>query len=108
MRMQTIYAMGWCNRPGDRFKFRMAVGSFMEEYANKIQVRAFLEHFLTCSSNITAHWIYCVDYSFIQIVRRTPTPEGRFSVLSELDHPYPATKVMWAPPSHTGAKDLIV
>lgn len=75
----TIYAMGWCNRPGDKFRFRMALGSFVEEYANKIQ-----------------------------IIRRTPTAEGGFSVLSELDHPYPATKVMWAPPSYNGPKDLIV
>lgn len=37
--LQTIYAMGWCNRPGDRFRFRMALGSFVEEYGNKIQVR---------------------------------------------------------------------
>ena len=33
-----IYAMGWCQRsdPGDRY--RLAVGSFTEEYNNKVQV----------------------------------------------------------------------
>ena len=36
---QTIFAMAWCNRPGDRYKFRMAIGSFVEEYSNKVQVR---------------------------------------------------------------------
>jgi hypothetical protein len=41
--LQTIYAMGWCNRPGDRFRFRMAIGSFVEEYGNKIQV-CLLQH----------------------------------------------------------------
>ncbi|CAM9713998.1 unnamed protein product [Hapterophycus canaliculatus] len=33
-----IYAMGWCQRsdPGDRY--RLAVGSFTEEYNNKVQI----------------------------------------------------------------------
>lgn len=48
-----IYAMGWCQRsdPGDRY--RLAVGSFTEEYNNKVQVgsRPAVE-FLRCFTSV--------------------------------------------------------
>ena len=31
-----VYGLGWCLKPG---AFRFAVGSFIEEYRNKVQVR---------------------------------------------------------------------
>lgn len=35
-----IYAMGWCQRPDPTDRYRLAVGSFTEEYNNKVQVRS--------------------------------------------------------------------
>lgn len=45
-----IYAMGWCQRadPGDRY--RLAVGSFTEEYNNKVQVMVMKELLVLLSS----------------------------------------------------------
>jgi WD repeat-containing protein 68 len=71
----TAYCLAWCRRQDDKFK--MAVGSYKEEYSNKIQI----------------------------IQRRESdkgendddNQEGKFVQLSECEHPYPATKVMWAP-----------
>lgn len=34
----TVYAMNWSVRPDKRF--RLALGSFVEEYNNKVQLRA--------------------------------------------------------------------
>jgi WD repeat-containing protein 68 len=67
----TTYAMGWCRRADGRF--RMAVGSFKEEYSNQVQI--------------------------IQL-QRDEQGNGYFQHKTEFDHPYPATKVMWAPAKH--------
>ena len=75
----TAYAMGWCRRADG--KFRMAVGSYKEEYSNQVHV--------------------------IQL-QRDEKGNGNFVQLCEFDHPYPATKVMFAPAKHSsGTKDLI-
>ena len=63
----NVYAMNWSVRPDK--KFRLAVGSFIEEYNNKVQV--------------------------IQLDEET----GDFGKLCEIDHPYPSTKIMWIPDS---------
>lgn len=35
----NIYAMGWCQKSEHGQRYRLAVGSFTEEYNNKVQVR---------------------------------------------------------------------
>ena len=61
----NVYAMNWSVRPDK--KFRLAVGSFIEEYNNKVQV--------------------------IQLDEET----GEFAKQAEIEHPYPCTKIMWIP-----------
>lgn len=36
-----IYAMGWCQRSDPSDRYRLAIGSFTEEYNNKVQVSLF-------------------------------------------------------------------
>jgi WD repeat-containing protein 68 len=60
-----IYAMNWSVR--DTGRFRLALGSFIEEYSNKVQI--------------------------IQLDDETKT----FVKTGQFDHPYPATKIMWSP-----------
>ena len=62
-----LYGLAWATRP-DRH-FRLAIGSFMEEYNNKIQV-------VTLDEN-----------------------SGEFSSLGTFEHPYPTTKILWMPDS---------
>lgn len=66
----TTYAMGWCRRPDGRF--RMAIGSYKEEYSNQVQI--------------------------IQL--KSEAGNNVFKKQCEFEHPYPATKVMWAPAKH--------
>ncbi|CAE7898156.1 wdr68, partial [Symbiodinium sp. KB8] len=73
-----IYALNWSNRAGDEYAFRFAIGSFIEEYRNKIKI--------------------------IQLNTDEAGPE--FFELAEFDHPYPATKVMWHPPKNM-KRDLL-
>mmetsp|Transcript_18475 Transcript_18475/g.30797 ORF Transcript_18475/g.30797 Transcript_18475/m.30797 type:complete len:332 (+) Transcript_18475:206-1201(+) len=74
----TTYALGWSRRGNDQ-NLKLAVGSFKEEYSNQIHV--------------------------IQL-DRDDDGNGDFVKVSEFDHPYPATKVMWSPADHTGPELL--
>ena len=61
----TVYAMNWSVRPDK--KFRIAIGSFIEDYRNKVQI--------------------------IQL----DEDRGDFVLRAAFEHPYPPTKMMWVP-----------
>jgi DDB1- and CUL4-associated factor 7 len=77
----TCYTMAWCRNINSDGKFKMAVGSFVEEYSNQIQI--------------------------IQL-KKDSQGNGNFYKLCTFEHPYPPTKIMWAPPKHNlTTKDLL-
>lgn len=61
----TVYGMNWSVRQDRRFQ--LAMGSFIEDYTNKIQI---------------------IDLD---------EERGEFVLKATFDHPYPATKIMWIP-----------
>ena len=63
----TVFSMNWSVRPDKRF--RLALGSFVEEYNNKVQIVSLDED------------------------------TSEFTAKSTFDHPYPTTKIMWIPDS---------
>jgi WD repeat-containing protein 68 len=65
----AVYGMNWSVRPDKRF--RLALGSFVEEYNNKVQIVMLDEE------------------------------SGEFTSRSVFDHPYPTTKIMWIPDTVT-------
>ncbi|KAJ1391080.1 WD40-repeat-containing domain protein, partial [Ochromonadaceae sp. CCMP2298] len=67
----TTYTMAWSRSP--ERKCQMALGSYIEEYPNQFQI--------------------------IEL-QRDERGNGQFSVRCQFEHPYPATKVMWAPSKH--------
>lgn len=77
----TIYTSCWRRNPAGRFQ--IAVGSFIEEYINQIHI--------------------------VQLDRSANDGEGQFTKITKFDHPYPATKMAFAPASRTssGNSDLI-
>lgn len=70
-----LYSMNWSVRPDKRF--RLALGSFIEEYNNKVQI--------------------------ISLDEET----SEFSAKSTFDHPYPTTKIMWIPDAKGIFPDLL-
>jgi DDB1- and CUL4-associated factor 7 len=71
----VIYSMAWSNRKD--IPFRIAAGSFIEEYNNKVEI--------------------------IQLDEAA----GNFASKGQIEHPYPATKIMWAPERLALKDDLI-
>jgi len=70
-----VYAMNWSVRPDQ--PFRIAAGSFLEEYSNKVTI--------------------------VQL----DEDKGSFTSKGEFTHPYPATKIMWIPDSTGARPDLL-
>eukprot|EP00505_MAST-04D_sp_SCG-Rhode-Island_P003157 Stramenopile-MAST_4_protein_3157 len=75
----TVYGLGWSARRDK--KFRLAVGSFIEEYNNKVEI--------------------------IQLLPDADGEDGSFQPTATFDHPYPTTKIMWMPKPELGDKDLL-
>ncbi|VDM02978.1 unnamed protein product [Schistocephalus solidus] len=71
----NIYALNWSLRPDKRF--RLAIGSLIEEYNNKIQVITLDE------------------------------AQGKFIAQTPFAHHYPATKIMWIPDMKGTCPDLL-
>lgn len=71
----TVYSMNWSVRPDKRF--RLALGSFIEEYNNKVQIVSLDEE------------------------------SSEFYAKSTFDHPYPTTKIMWIPDAKGIFPDLL-
>lgn len=70
-----MYGLNWSCRPDQ--KFRLAIGSFIEEYCNKVQILQLDEE------------------------------KGEFEVKDTFDHPYPTTKIMWSPSQSLESHDLL-
>lgn len=70
-----IYGMNWSVRPDK--KFRLAIGSFVEDYNNKVEV--------------------------IQLNEET----GKFQSRGTFVHPYPTTKIMWIPDLAGSREDVL-
>eukprot|EP00126_Sphaerothecum_destruens_P007633 Sdes_comp19925_c0_seq2m12361 len=70
-----MYAMSWSTKPEARF--RLALGSFVEEYANKVEI-------VELKDDV-----------------------GEFVNTHTFDHPYPTTKIMWIPDKNGSMPDLL-
>ncbi len=73
----AVYGLGWSARKDK--PFRLAVGSFIEEYTNKVEI--------------------------IQLIK--DGDDEKFKVTGTFDHPYPTTKIMWLPKPDNNEKDIL-
>ncbi|KAG9295877.1 hypothetical protein G9A89_006616 [Geosiphon pyriformis] len=83
-----VYGLDWSKRPEDK-AFRLALGSFIEEFENKLQI------------------ITLPDLAHVDPYYRSPHAD--FVKVAETDHQYPITKVLWEPykPSGSESPDLL-
>eukprot|EP00640_Fibrocapsa_japonica_P003185 CAMPEP_0113938410 /NCGR_PEP_ID=MMETSP1339-20121228/4843_1 /TAXON_ID=94617 /ORGANISM="Fibrocapsa japonica" /LENGTH=322 /DNA_ID=CAMNT_0000941515 /DNA_START=50 /DNA_END=1015 /DNA_ORIENTATION=- /assembly_acc=CAM_ASM_000762 len=73
----TVFASAWSQRLEPQYAFRLAIGSFLEEYSNKVQVIQRMED------------------------------SQHFSLIGEVDHSYPPTKIMFSPQASGVSRDLM-
>lgn len=113
----TTFSMGWCRRPDTQY--RIAVGSYIEEYANKFHI---VQLDRSDSKNSTDTNTQQTSKSGGEAMEHNNNNSGtssnnssdsgfsKFTKVNGFDHPYPATKVMWAPSNYyskASSTDLI-
>lgn len=67
----TVYGLAWCQRKGGKEAYRLAIGSFIEDFTNVVQIIQF------------------------------DPDTSQMSAVAELSHPYPTTKIEWVPGAST-------
>lgn len=78
----NVYAMNWSTRIDK--KFRLALGSFIEEYNNKVCYGLWFKFLLT-------------NFDFQVQIITLDEQNSEFASRATFDHPYPTTKIMWMP-----------
>jgi len=74
-----VYGMAWSYRKDH--SFRLALGSFVEEYANQVEI--------------------------VELVQDDATEDWKFERTASFEHPYPTTKIMWRPDEQATEKDQL-
>ena len=85
-----VYGLACSQRAGAASQFRFAIGSFVEEYSNKVQIIQVDQ-----------------DDSGEDQPASAAAPNSDFVVKGSFDHPYPTTKILWAPEALAAQKDLL-
>jgi len=99
----TIYAMGWSQRDEPGRGFRLALGSFVEEYANRVSIIQRRDAYEQAVGTGVGR-----DRTAQALAARRGRggDDAAFVTVGEFEHPYPATKVLWSP-DRTSRRDLL-
>jgi hypothetical protein len=93
-RTDPIYALDWSepNLQRPRTSFRLAVGSFVEDFRNRISIIGLVDDRCLLEDEIGPYTNSATNgYS-------SPAPAAQdFTVLAEATHGYPASKIAWQP-----------
>ncbi|KAL9183993.1 hypothetical protein ACHAXT_002079 [Thalassiosira profunda] len=78
----TVFSLAWSNRIENNSQFRLAIGSYIEQYTNAVQV--------------------------LKTRYQLPTPTSEYPAMQlysacEIEHPYPCTKILWSPEGNGAA-----
>jgi WD repeat-containing protein 68 len=77
----TVFSLAWSNRLDASSQFRLAIGSYVEQYSNAVRV---------LRTRYESRHRGCNDYD--------DEPEAMVIYsAAEIEHPYPCTKILWSP-----------
>jgi WD repeat-containing protein 68 len=97
----TIMALAWAKHD-TASKFRLAIGSFVEQYSNCVQI---VQKDIDRSGDVNhRNSTNATNGSDAQLPVKD---DMNLYKACEFDHPYPCTKILWSPDSRSGSKDLL-
>lgn len=71
----TVFSLAWSNRIEQNSQFRLAIGSYIEQYNNTVQILK----------------------TKYQLQPNSEYPTMQIYSACEIEHPYPCTKILWSP-----------
>lgn len=71
----TVFSLAWSNRIEQNAQFRLAIGSYIEQYTNTVQILK----------------------TKYQLQPNSEYPTMQIYSACEIEHPYPCTKILWSP-----------
>jgi len=110
----TVFAMAWSHRPDPSSQFRLAIGSYVVEYKNSVQIvkkranslpqlppqppdpHQAAHHHSNYNNDVSKGDQNEFSYGGSQMFKAC-----------EFDHPYPCTKILWSPDRSNGSRDLL-
>lgn len=102
-----IYALDWCHTHGPnssraRSAFRIALGTFVEDYRNRITIVGLPDESSLLESNPNAGYNNSGSQSGSNANANGGSGGSDFVVLAEAMHGYPPTRLQWEPASAVG------
>ncbi|KAF8601846.1 WD40 repeat-like protein [Ceratobasidium sp. AG-I] len=102
-----IYALDWCHTHGPnssraRSAFRIALGTFVEDYRNRITIVGLPDESSLLESNPNAGYNNSSSQSGANASANGGSGGSDFVVLAEAMHGYPPTRLQWEPASAVG------
>ena len=94
----TVYSLSWSVRQDTTSQFRLAIGSYQEQYANVVSIIKKRNNENASTNN---------DGSDIPGSSGGGHESSQLYQAAEFAHPYPCTKLMWSPDLRHGATDLL-
>eukprot|EP00586_Coscinodiscus_wailesii_P006935 CAMPEP_0172492164 /NCGR_PEP_ID=MMETSP1066-20121228/23205_1 /TAXON_ID=671091 /ORGANISM="Coscinodiscus wailesii, Strain CCMP2513" /LENGTH=387 /DNA_ID=CAMNT_0013261623 /DNA_START=33 /DNA_END=1196 /DNA_ORIENTATION=- len=99
----TVFALSWSHRPDPTSQFRLAIGSYVEQYSNCVQiVKKRANHAISAPQppdpHLAAHHQKDQEYTY---------NSTQMFKACEFDHPYPCTKILWSPDRSSSSRDLL-
>lgn len=102
----TVYAMSWSRRYDPTSQFRLAIGSYVEQYSNTVHI---VKKQKDTAAVAAVHPAIPLGGGVgVGGGDDTLYKEQSLYKAGEFDHPYPCTKIMWSPDSRNlSSKDLL-
>mmetsp|Transcript_31229 Transcript_31229/g.47849 ORF Transcript_31229/g.47849 Transcript_31229/m.47849 type:complete len:385 (+) Transcript_31229:153-1307(+) len=99
----TAFSMAWSHRIESNSQFRLAVGSFVEQYSNAVQI---IKKMPLSKAEEAA--MVQAQSSGMTDTAGIADPDSLLYKACEFDHPYPCTKILWSPDNGgRSSKDLL-
>ena len=109
----TVYAMAWSRRQESGTQFRLAIGSYVEQYSNLVHiVKKDIVGFRTSHKSTMDDTPDTNTASLQQQQHNNPQGHHKRSPhqlykAGEFDHPYPCTRIHWSPATGLGSRDIL-
>lgn len=103
----TVYAMAWSRRQEPGTQFRLAIGSYVEQYSNSVSI--IKRKAPDTPGNLNKSTADDTPQHNAQSTSTSSISNKNYELYKagEFDHPYPCTRIHWTPSTALGSRDIL-